>query len=190
MTVRFHDYATDDTADATYVRVDYWQGDLNAWRVTRRGGIVAAVVDILNVSDWRGLTHTNVPMTAVEIIDRATALDAMAAGLKQARRDHANAMRRTLAARRDGTADGRAAGGWVIDGNTTTEQARATLDALDDGTYWSLAEMNYPQTYAGDLDDSEKWDAYTAAYDDAYAAEITRAARYILGHDVFGHANA
>lgn len=161
----------------TYVSLTYWTGALNLWRVDRVGE--DGTIDVTNVSDWRGLTHVNVPSESY----RARSLYDSAAlcreGLRLARREHRNMMRRTRQARADGTADGHAAGTWFP--IESAEEARRVLAAMEDGTLYEIWETEYPQTYANRS--TELWDAYVEAFDAAESAEIERAARYLAEDD-------
>lgn len=114
-------------------------------------------------------------------------------------------------ARNRGEEAGRAAGSWVIDGNTSTETARKILQGLEDGNpetmdmmpaplsgEWAgesimelLGDFAYPinPDYPDEGSDVplEVCDAYEQGFMESYWAEVERAATYILGHDVFGH---
>lgn len=173
--MRFIDYAKRDSIGASeYVRLTYWTGELNIWQVIEVDE-ESERVNVLNVSDWRGLEHRNVPLTDTRSLTFEQAREGMNRGLEQARRDHRNAMRRTLEARRDGAEHGKNAATWVEIGGE--DDARRILEAMDEGTFWDGLETEYDQTYAGD---EEKWAAYTEAHDSAWSAEVERAARYQL----------
>lgn len=107
-----------------------------------------------------------------------------------------------LAASTLGTERGHAAGTWVVDGNTSADEARALLESFEECTYeypsplsgeWageSLPELvaesglDWDALHtddAADRNDLDAWcDAYESAWLSAYEGEACRAARYLL----------
>ncbi len=107
--------------------------------------------------------------------------------------------------------EGRNAGAWAVDGNTTTREAEAILDALTEGSYWDTgyaaplsgewADSRTPRdlyedctgrdahadaTYNADAYDSvlsDLCDEYEQAWFTSYEATVTNAARYLLAQD-------
>jgi hypothetical protein len=105
-----------------------------------------------------------------------------------------------------GATHGRNAGSWVIDGNTSSEEARRLLAGIEDGDpevtelqpsalsgEWAdgltprtlleelginWTEREDPDHVAGDL-----CDVYELAYGEAFWAEVERSARAILGQE-------
>jgi hypothetical protein len=103
---------------------------------------------------------------------------------------------RLAGAEQDGRQAGYNAGTWLLDGNSTAEQAQALLDAME------ACELDVPSPLSGEwagesipellrnLDDLEDYqseelfDAYEVAYVTAYNAEAERSARAMLSDAV------
>ncbi len=103
---------------------------------------------------------------------------------------------RLLATAEDGRQAGYNAATWILDGNSTTDQARSILDAIES------CDFDFPSPLSGewagesisellgdldDLDDDEQTelsDAYEQAYLSAYETEAVRSARAMLSDAV------
>ena len=100
---------------------------------------------------------------------------------------------RLAEAEQDGRQAGYNAATWILDGNSTTDQARSILDAIES------CDFDFPSPLSGEwagesisellgddyneLDDNEQTelcDAYEQAYLSAYATEAVRSARAML----------
>lgn len=92
---------------------------------------------------------------------------------------------------------GKAAGSWVLDGNSTTDAAYRILEGLEDGDPEIFDMMPSPLSgewagesipelsaeYGIDLEDDTLASAFEAGFADGWSAEVTRSARAILGLD-------